>query len=122
MVAIGSLSYFVALLMLLQMSAVAPAMTAAFIAGTGWVTCLTTLSVAMQLRSPEAILGRCLSIYSAVTFGGMALGAWIWGAIADGWGLAMALLVAAGWIAFTALTMPLVAAMPKPHEGRIPLS
>ena len=37
---------------------------AAFVAGGAWVSTLTTLNVAMQLRSPEEILGRCLSTVS----------------------------------------------------------
>src|SRR3546814_9069508 len=37
-----------------------PMIAAAFVAGMCWVSTMTTLNVAMQLRSPEAILGRCL--------------------------------------------------------------
>ncbi|MEO7384450.1 MAG: MFS transporter, partial [Novosphingobium sp.] len=64
-VGFGSLSYALTLVLLSWIDSIAPALPVAFIAGTGWVTCLTTLNVAMQLRSPEEILGRCLSIYSA---------------------------------------------------------
>lgn len=35
------------------------AFACAMVAGGGWVATLSTLNVAMQLRSPEAILGRC---------------------------------------------------------------
>ncbi len=119
MIGVGSLSYALALLLLPQFEAIAPALPVAFIAGTGWVTCLTTLNVATQLRSPEAILGRCLSIYSAVTFGGMALGSWIWGAVADWTSLPVALASAAAWMAITALVMPFIAPMPKRDEGRV---
>ena len=52
----------------------APAIAAALIGGAGWVAVLTSLNVAIQLRSPEDILARCLSIYQAVAFGGMGLG------------------------------------------------
>lgn len=78
----------------------------------GWVTCLTTLNVTMQLRSPEPILGRCLSIYSAATFGGMALGAWFWGAVADAWTLAIALPAGAIWMALNAFVVPWIIPMP----------
>lgn len=94
---------------------------ALFIAGSAWVSTLTTLNVAMQLRSPEAILGRCLSIYQAVTFGAMALGAWMFGLIADFWNLQTALLISSGWLALSALVLPLVAPMPQRDEGRISL-
>jgi hypothetical protein len=74
------------------------------------------------MRSPEEILGRCLSIYSAVTFGGMAFGAWLWGAVADGASLPVALRAAAAWLALVALLLPRLAPMPKPHEGRVTIS
>src|SRR3546814_17712181 len=75
-----------------------PTMIAAFVAGGAWVSTLTTLNVAMQLRSPEEILGRCLSIYQAVTFGAMALGAYTPGLVADLRRLPVAMLGAAGYI------------------------
>ena len=118
-VGFGSVSYVMALAVLPFLSSVTAALPLAVIAGTGWVTCLTTLNVAMQFRSPEQILGRCLSIYSAVTFGGMALGAWIWGTVADHWSLAVALVAAAGFMAINTLLVPLIAPMPKRDEGRV---
>lgn len=96
-----------------------PVMLAAFIAGAAWVSTLTTLNVAMQLRSPEEILGRCLSIYQAVTFGAMALGAWLLGTIADFWSLPTALVASAAWLAFTGIALPFAAPMPRRDDGRI---
>lgn len=92
---------------------------AAFVSGAAWVSTLTTLNVAMQIRSPEAILGRCLSLYQAVTFGAMALGAYALGSIADLWTLPGAILLAAGWLALSAVILPVVAPMPRRDEGRI---
>ncbi len=94
-------------------------MLAAFIAGGAWVSTLTTLNVAMQLRSPEEILGRCLSIYQAVTFGAMALGAYTLGLIADLSSLPAAILASAGWLSLSALVLRFVAPMPRRDEGRI---
>ena len=96
----------------------APAIAAALIGGAGWVAVLTSLNVAIQLRSPEDILARCLSIYQAVAFGGMALGAWAWGALADRVGLVTTLRIAALWLTCT-LIMRLIAPMPQRDEGRI---
>lgn len=100
----------------------AGAVVCAFGMGTAWNALLTTINVAMQMRSPEAILGRCLSTYQAVTFGAMAIGAWVWGRVADAAGLPAALLVSAAWLALTQLVLWLAAPMPLPHEGRIPAS
>lgn len=95
-----------------------PALIAALCAGLGWVAVMTSLNVAMQLRAPEAILARCLSIYQALAFGAMALGAWVWGALADRVGLVATLRLAAAWLALT-LVLRLVAPMPGREEGRI---
>ena len=92
---------------------------AAFVAGGAWVSMLTTLNVAMQLRSPEEILGRCLSIYQAVTFGAMALGAYALGLIADLASLPTAILVSTVWLVLTALVLRFVAPMPRRDEGRL---
>ena len=94
-------------------------MTSTFVAGLAWVSTLTTLNVAMQLRSPEAILGRCLSIYQAVTFGAMALGAYLFGLLADLWSLPGALLTSGAWLVLTAVILPFLAPMPGRDEGRI---
>ncbi|WP_353230688.1 MFS transporter [Novosphingobium sp.] len=114
-----STAVFVAAQVLLSSAhGVAPAMVAALIAGSGWVATMTSLNVAMQMRSPEAILARCMSIYQAVSFGGMALGAWVWGALADRAGLVFSLRAAALWLALT-LVLRLIAPMPARAEGRI---
>lgn len=95
------------------------ALPATFFAGGAWVAGLTTINVAMQMRSPDNILGRCLSIYQAITFGGMAIGAWFWGAIADWSSLPSALGVAAGFLLVSLAILRILAPMPKPTEGRI---
>lgn len=77
------LAFVFAQFVLAEAQTVAHALPATLVAGGGWVAALTSLNFAMQMRSPDAILGRCLSIYQAVTFGGMAFGAWIWGLVAD---------------------------------------
>ena len=87
--------------------------------GGGWVAAMTSLNVAMQLRSPEDILGRCLSIYQAVTFGAMALGSWVWGALADWRGLAPALHVAAWWLLISLAVLRIFARIP-PQAAEIP--
>ncbi|MEJ6012105.1 MFS transporter [Novosphingobium aquae] len=118
-VGLGTFCYVVPLLVLPFLTQVAYALPFAFIAGAGWATCLTTLNMAMQFRSPDAILGRCLSTYSAVTFGGMAIGAWAWGAVADWQGLGAALLAAGAWMLLVLAAFPFIAPLPKRDEGRV---
>jgi MFS family permease len=116
-IGIGTIAFVIAELMLATSLHMAVALPAAFIGGVGWVTTLTTLNVAMQLRSPEEILGRCLSIYQAALFGGMAIGAWTWGAIADWQGSQLALILAATWLAFSLVLLRIIAPMPQRGEG-----
>ncbi len=66
-------------------------------AGACWVLALSLFNVSIQLSTPRWVVGRALSLYQTATFGGMALGSWIWGLSADlsnpGWALALASLV-----------------------------
>lgn len=115
----ATLSFVLAQSVLAEASSVYQALPAAFLAGGGWVLSLTSLNVAMQMRSPEAIIGRCLSIYQAATFGGMALGSWAWGTLADVRDLPFALHAASVFLVVTLILLRIVAPMPKPHEGRV---
>ncbi|GHC84709.1 MFS transporter [Novosphingobium pokkalii] len=114
----ATLVFIGALLLLAHASSVPAALAAGFVAGSGWVAAMTSLNVAMQLRSPEAILGRCLSLYQAITFGSMAIGAWAWGWVADQRGLVFALNAAAVWLAGN-LVLRLFVPMPAREEGRV---
>lgn len=118
-VTFGVLTFVIALPMLARIDSIGPALPVSFLAGIGWTACMTTLNVAMQVRSPDEILGRCLAIYQAITFGGMAIGAWLWGAVADWVSLPAALYGGALWLLVTTALLRLLAPMPAPHEGRV---
>ncbi|WP_157014271.1 MFS transporter [Mesorhizobium xinjiangense] len=64
-------------------------------AGACWVLSLSLFNVTVQLSTPRWVAGRALSIYQTATFGGMAIGSWLWGAVADGQGPSVALIGAA---------------------------
>ncbi|MHA6691227.1 MFS transporter [Devosia sp. A449] len=63
-------------------------------AGGCWVLAMSLFNVSIQLSSPRWVVGRALSLYQTATFGGMAMGSWVWGASADGFGLGAALVMA----------------------------
>ena len=115
----GTLAFIVAQWVLGAAHSVMQALPATFIAGMAWVSVLTSINVAMQMRSPDHILGRCLSIYQAVTFGGMAIGSWAWGVLSDWRDLPFALHAAAGFLAVALVVLRIFAPMPKPGEGRV---
>ncbi|NMA98345.1 MAG: MFS transporter [Phyllobacteriaceae bacterium] len=52
-------------------------------AGASWVLSLSLFNVSIQLSTPRWVVGRALSLYQTATFGGMALGSWVWGSLAD---------------------------------------
>jgi MFS family permease len=93
-----------------------PAMLALLVlAGAGWVQALSGFSVAGQLWSPREIVGRITAMVSSLTFGGNALGAWLWGHFAEGYGVATAL-TASGAAMVVLPLLGLVLPMPA-HEG-----
>jgi len=116
-VALGALIFVVVMSALAELHTVVLALPFAFMAGTAWVALLTSINTAVQMRSPDEILGRCLSIYQAITFGGMAIGSWAWGAIADLRDLPFALHSASAFLVVTFLVLRFVAPLPKPGEG-----
>lgn len=63
-------------------------------AGACWVMALSLFNVSIQLSSPRWVVGRALSLYQTATFGGMAIGAWVWGMSADALGPDSALALA----------------------------
>jgi MFS family permease len=64
--------------------------------GASWVLALASFNSTVQLSSPRWVVGRALALYQMATFGGMALGSWVWGVAAERLGTADALLIAAG--------------------------
>jgi MFS family permease len=96
---------------------------AALVAGAGWVSLLTSLNVVVQMLAPEAMAGRVLSVYQATTFGGMAVGSWLWGALADATSLATALRAGSLFLLAALIVLRFVAPMPGSaemhrHRGR----
>ena len=118
-VSIAALVFAAMMLPIANATTLPPMLASALVAGGAWVATFTTLNVAMQLRSPEAILGRCLAIYQAVTFGGLALGAYALGLVADLTGVPTAIHGAAALLALSLPVMRWLAPMPAREEGRV---
>jgi MFS family permease len=70
-------------------------MIALLFAGMGWILALSTFNVSVQLSAPRWVVGRALSLYQMSAFGGMAIGAFLFGLGASRYGVTAALLVAA---------------------------
>jgi len=70
------------------------------VAGACWVSALSLFNIIVQLSTPRWVVGRALSLYQTVTFGGIAGGSWLWGVAADRYGLSNALLMSAAVLLF----------------------
>ncbi|MGX5832159.1 MFS transporter [Mesorhizobium sp. 43Arga] len=90
LITLASLACATCCLLLALTSSVAVAAIALAIGGAGWVVTWTGTDVCVQLASPRWVVGRTLSIYYALTYGGMAAGSWIWGAVAQNYSLTWA--------------------------------
>jgi len=66
------------------------------IGGACWVLALALFNTTVQLSTPRWVVGRALSLYQTAAFGGMALGSWLWGSVAEAQGVEEALLWTAG--------------------------
>ena len=85
-------------------------------AGAGWVQALSGFAVAGQMWAPRELVGRITALVSSLTFGGIALGSWLWGHAAESFGVAQAL----GASGALMLVLPLLGLLlPMPgHGGR----
>lgn len=115
--ALGAGMFAFSMSLIAEVHTVAYALPAAFLSGIAWVLILTTINTAVQLRSPDEILGRCLSIYQAITFGGMAIGSWVFGAVADWKSLPFALHAGSVVLAVSFLGLLILAPLPRLGEG-----
>jgi predicted MFS family arabinose efflux permease len=56
---------------------------ATMLGGASWVLALSLFNVTVQLSTPRWVVGRALALYQTAAFGGMALGSWLWGRVAE---------------------------------------
>jgi MFS family permease len=97
-------------------------LAALMVAGAGWVIALSTFNITIQLASPRWVLARALSIYQMATFGGMAIGAWALGMVAEHYTVSAALLGGAVLLAMVTL-LGLVLPLPEVEDLNLdPLS
>lgn len=94
-----------------------PMLALLVIAGAGWVQALSGFSVAGQMWSPRELVGRVTAMVSSLTFGGIALGSWLWGHFAQVHGVAAALMVSGAAMVVLPL-IGLVFPMPRHEAGQ----
>lgn len=111
----GAFVSFALSCIVLALSGYAPLSGAALgVAGACWVLALSMFNVTVQLSTPRWIVGRALALYQTGTFGGMAAGSWLWGAMSENFGPSPTLLIVAGLMVVGAL-IGLLLPLPEFH-------
>ena len=105
LVTLASGSYALVLAAVASLHDAVPVLLLLIPAGVAWVVVLSTINASLQLFLPAWVRGRSLAVYTIVLFGSQALGALIFGALADLLGLVQALLIAAGSAAVAAASI-----------------
>ncbi len=81
--AVGSVVVAAALLALALVDSLLPGVLVTLVAGVGWLFCLSTLNVASQEALPGWVRARGLAFYLTAISAGIALGAFLWGRLAN---------------------------------------
>lgn len=72
--------------------------------GLAWITVTSSLNVSAQSAAPNWVRARALGVYLLVFQGGMAVGSFAWGYVADEWGNRAALAVCAVLLGLSSLS------------------
>ncbi|WP_293676988.1 MFS transporter [uncultured Phenylobacterium sp.] len=70
-------------------------LVALFITGAGWMLSVNELNIVIQTSAPRWVAGRALATFQAAIAGGIAMGAWMWGTIAQAYDVPTALRLSA---------------------------
>jgi MFS family permease len=90
----GSLIFGIATIVVAQSQLMLLSVIALLFAGAAWVLSFSTLNISTQTSAPRWVVGRTLAIYQTAAFGGVALGSWLWGELAETVGLSISLTAA----------------------------
>ncbi|MES2752421.1 MAG: MFS transporter [Pseudomonadota bacterium] len=82
------------------------------LAGASWMIAVTLFNIAVQLSTPRWVAGRALAAFQAAIAGGVAIGSWLWGHVANGVGVGNTLLIA-GAVMFVSPLLAIWLRMPS---------
>jgi MFS family permease len=78
--------------------------SALVVAGAAWMVAIALFNIAIQLSAPRWVAGRALAAFQAAISGGVAIGSWIWGQVAQVLGVDMSILLSGVTMAASTLT------------------
>jgi MFS family permease len=83
-----------------------------FVAGGANIMTISLFNISVQMTAPRWVTARALSLFLSALTGGVGLGAWMWGSVAGGWSVEIAI-IASGIVM---LCLPILAfIMPLPE-------
>ncbi len=87
--------------------------------GAGAALMMLTFNVNMQLTSPAWVVGRALSVFQMGAFGGLAVGALLWGTVADMIGLANSFYLAGASLLVFVFVIGWISPLTRPDPSRL---
>ncbi|HEX9447914.1 MAG TPA: MFS transporter [Dongiaceae bacterium] len=112
--AVATLAFTVSTLALAITQSVPLLLAMLTLGGIGWMLSMSTFNVVVQMSAAEGFKGRAVSIYYVTLFGGIAVGSWLWGHVAEYGGIRLAL-----YTATAGLTLSLFLYRPASRLGRM---
>ena len=100
----ASVTYAIALVLLVLVPNTILAVLVLLPAGAAWIAVLSDVNAELQLFLPAWVRGRGIAVYLMVLFGAQTVGAVVWGAVAETLGVRVAFVVAAAVLAAGVLT------------------
>ena len=73
------------------------------LSGAAWIGVLSSLQVAAQTSLPNWVRARGLAVFMSVFMGSMAIGSYLWGSVAEAYGLELAYWIAGGLAVLSAI-------------------
>lgn len=112
--AIATLAFTLSTFALAVVQSVPLLLAALALGGIGWMLTMSSFNVVVQMSAADGFKGRAVSIYYVALFGGIALGSWMWGHVAEYAGIRVAL-----YIATAGLLLSLILYRPASRLGRL---
>ncbi len=88
------------------------------IGGLGWMISMSTFSLVVQMAAAEMYRGRAISVFYIALFGGLALGSWAWGHVAELVSVRAGLLAATAGLAASLVFYRRQSGAPHPFSER----
>jgi MFS family permease len=90
------------------------------IGGLGWMISMSTFNLVVQMAAAESYRGRAISVYYIALFGGLALGSWAFGHVAELASVKAGLLAASAGLAASLIFYRRKSSAPHPFSERPP--